>query len=415
MRDRGTGTAAAHEDFDAALREATAVAALSPSSHNCQPWALARLTGDARETAHRYLRLDATRPEDEVEYLVLALDRKRELVALAAHAVEMQVSCGAYRYLLLRALAAHGWTAVGSRTVEEDPPEPGPDWPADWTPLCVTALRRTAVTGEDLPELRELAGRRHTNRAPYRSDPLDPALLAALAEPDGAAEGAVDDAVAGAADDADGVTIRHLTSPQDRQRFVSFLARHAGRDFRDRKAWRETHSYLRFSETEANTRGDGFTLTHLFGPMSRVRHLAMRCLLAPAVMRLLCLVGYHRILAVGLAATVRRSPALVAMCLTGREPGLADALRGGARLARYWLAATRAGLVLHPVSVVLQHDDLRLGVQRELGLPGRTFFLSRLGRPLAGASASPRRTDSAGYRNVGTTVVGPGLTSAHER
>lgn len=379
-------TATPVSTFTQALEAAAEPAALSPSSHNCQPWGLGRATtGAARRAA-----ADLT-GEDADEYLVLALDRGRELTALDAHAVEMEVSCGIYWRILLRGLAAQGWTTTAARVLDDDASfggggSPfGAGWPAAWTPLCVVALRRGAPAGERLDDLRETALARRTHRGPYRPQPVPAGLLRDLAETD-AAEGG-----------ADPVHVRHLTGARDLRAFAAFVARHAGRDFGHRAAWRETHSFLRRDLADAAARGDGFTPEQLFGPMSRPRRAAMRCALAPVTMNLLGKVGYHRVLAAGLADLVRRTPAVVTMGFAGRAPGRADLLRGGARLADYWWRATRHGLSLHPVSIVIQHEDLRARLERELSLPGRTFFVSRVGVAGAPAPRSHRRADAAGH------------------
>ncbi|MEU2281089.1 RedV protein [Streptomyces sp. NPDC013178] len=382
--------------FPEALDEATRCAALSPSSHNCQPWGLARaVSGPARAAAAAFLGLaeddagQASSPPGGTEYLALALDRRRHLVALPAHAVEMGVSCGAYWRVLLRALAAQGWAPVRSRTAEEPGACPfGAVWPREWSLLCVVALRRGAASDERVADLAATARERRTNRSPYRTAPLDPGLLEHLARPAHDAEG------------SGGIDVRHLTDPTALEAFAALLARHAGRDFAHHRAWRETHSFLRWSEAHAHGRGDGFTLTQLFGPMSRPHHLARRLALAPSAMRVLCRAGYDRRLAAGLAALARRSPAVVAMGFTGVAPGPADVLRGGARLVDHWLRATRSGLALHPISVLLQHDDLRHEARTALGLPGHTFFLARLGRPTVGSPPAPRCADAAQHRPI---------------
>ncbi|TDT28120.1 hypothetical protein EV562_115131 [Streptomyces sp. BK208] len=370
--------------FTQALEEAVGTAALSPSSHNCQPWGLARVTtAAARRTAAELT------GEDADEYLVLALDRGRELTALAAHAVEMEVSCGIYGRILLRGLAARGWTVASVRVLDGDAPirgggsRFGAGWPARWTPLCVVALRPGTPSGEGPADLRETALARRTHRGAYRPEPVPAELLRDLAgtvSPDG---------------ERDLIRVRHLTEPQELRAFASFVARHAGRDFGHRAAWRETHSFLRRDLADATARGDGFTPDQLFGPMSRPRRAALRCALAPATMRLLGKVGYHRVLAAGLADLVRRTPAMVTMGFAGPEPGRAELLRGGERLADYWWRATRHGLSLHPVSIVVQHDDLRGRLERELSLPGRTFFVSRVGAAERPAPRSHRRDDAA--------------------
>ncbi|CAL9602472.1 RedV protein [Streptomyces sp. R1] len=411
MTTRSSDHAAAPvSTFAQALEAAAGTAALSPSSHNCQPWGLARAT----TTAARRAAADLT-GQDADEYLVLALDRERELTALAAHAVEMEVSCGIYWRILLRALAAQGWTAAAVRTLDGDGLTGSGDetgsgggsgsasssrgasgavggallgagWPAAWTPLCVVALRPGTPSAERLDDLRETALARRTHRGPYRPAPVSAELLRDLAKtasPEGG---------------KDAVRLRHLTERRDLRAFAAFVARHAGLDFAHRAAWRETHSFLRRDLADAAARGDGFTLEQLFGPMSRPRRAAMRRALAPATMHLLGKVGYHRVLAAGLADIVRRTPAVVTMGFAERAPARAELLRGGARLADYWWRATRHGLSLHPVSIVIQHEDLRVRLERELSLPGgRTFFVSRIGVAGRPAPHSHRRDDAAGH------------------
>ncbi len=336
--------------------------------------------------------------EAGTEYVILALDRGRELRALAAHAMEMHVSCGAYWRLLRRALAAQGWAARQVRAVEV--PEPvrfSARWPSGWSPLCVAALRREGPSGEGLDELWALARGRRTHRGPYQSTAVDEGTLGALArtvavpvradDPHGAENG--------------GVTVRHLTSGQERSAFADFLARHAGRDFSHPAAWRETHAYVRWNAAEARRHGDGFTAAQLFGPLTPLQCLGKRLTLAPPVMRLLCLAGFHHRLAAEVAGHVRlRTPAVVVLGFTEESPGVAGQLRGGERLLDYWLAATEAGLALNPLSIVVQHDDLRRDLKALLGLAGCPFFVSRLGVPSTVAPASLRRSDSAGFRSI---------------
>ncbi|MFE6398001.1 RedV protein [Streptomyces alboflavus] len=430
--------ASASADFADALREAARIAVLSPSSHNCQPWAVAWARSEvSRAAAARVVegeagasgvprvadgpgggRGDGT--DEAYQYLVLGLDRDRELRSLPAHAVEMLLSCGLYWQLLLRALEAQGWSVDALRFADGplDPGAvrgaelPGTSWPRSWTALCVARLRgragagaeaRGAAGGEvgsgaqdggaELRTLRAAARARRTNRAPYRPQPVRPALLDGLLVPSGCA----------AARGAD-VTVRHLTSGADRDAFADFVAEHGGRDFSHREAWRETYAFLRADRAEAAARGDGFALDQLFGPLSWPSRQVLRAALAPATMRLLAPVGYDRFvgrrLAHGLARMVRPTPAVVAMSFDRTEPTLADAVKGGARLADYWLCATAAGLALHPVSVVLQHEDLRTAFQSSLRIPGRAFFVSRLGLPVTDFPCSPRRPAVAHLRRI---------------
>ncbi|MEU5832545.1 RedV protein [Streptomyces diacarni] len=374
---------APEEEFGAALTAATALAAHAPSSHNCQPWGIVRLAGTrARAAAGHVLGVE---PRPDEEYVALALDHERELSALPAHATEMRVSCGAYWRILLRGLAAQGWHATRTRTpASEAAPVHG--WPHRWSLLCIGALRRTATCQGSLAELHGAVHNRRTCRGPYRSEPLDPAVLTILERPSEAP---------GAAP-AGTVTTQHITQPHLVRAFADFCAQHAGRDFSHHKAWRETHSFLRWSAAHARSRGDGFTLPQLFGPLSPLRQLSTRVLLNPKVLLPLCGLGYHRRLAAGVATLIREStPGLLAMGFEARRPGLADMLAGGARLADYWLAATEAGVALHPLSVAVQHEDLRQELQKSLGLRGRTFFISRLGSPEVQGSPTLRRQGSA--------------------
>ncbi|MFD9905364.1 RedV protein [Streptomyces sp. NPDC059063] len=317
---------------------------------------------------------------------------------MAAHQVEMLVSCGAYGQLLLRALAAQGWRAGAPRFAEgglADAAWPWPgarpaDWPRSWTPLCAIRLHQGPPPGPDgLRALRTTAEARRTNRAPYRPGAVEPSLLDGLLEQGGT----------GLAHGAD-VRVRHLTSGADRAAVADFVARHAGRDFSHRAAWRETHSYLRFSEAEVAARGDGFTLSQLFGPLSWPQERARRIAFAPLTMRLLRHVGYPGLLARQLAHLVRPTPALTVMSFAGPRPSRADAVKGGARLADYWLCATEVGLALHPVSAVLQHEDPRTALEDRLRIPGRAFFLSRLGHPATEFPRSPRRPADAPLRTI---------------
>ncbi|MCX4911599.1 RedV protein [Streptomyces sp. NBC_00878] len=403
--------------FEHALHKAAEIAALSPSSHNCQPWAVAWPAGrDAREAAAALTGgpsgdtsgrdgHDGHDGAAEDEYLILAVDHERQLTSLPAHAVEMVISCGAYWQILLRALAAQGWSADGFRFADRFPDgsgtgEGGTDgegdedwalggtWPTSWSPLCAVRLRRTDEPAGSLAELHSTARARRTNRAPYHREGIDPATLAGLSAPSTAAAAGAD------------VTVRHLVTETERADFADFVARHGGRDFSHPSAWRETHSFVRWSRADAEAHGDGFPLSHLFGPMSWPRRNAMRIALAPLTMRVLRHVGYHRVLARGLARMVRPSPAIVAMSFADRAPSPEAVVRGGAQLADYWLRATDAGLVLHPVSVVLQHDDLRAELEDGLRLPGRAFFVSRLGRPTTEFPPSPRRAAGVALRRI---------------
>ena len=384
MTDTEPARLASATSFDQALREALAIAALSPSSHNCQPWAVGRLTSaPARAAAAAVLRVAET---GDRTCLALALDRERELRALPAHAVEMWVSCGLYWGFLSWALEALGWDAANATILDQRGAADAravPGWPSPWSALAVAAFARSDRPTDPgvAARLRAVALARRTNRGPYRDLPVDPVLLHRLANRPGRA-----------------ITVTHLRTTDERAAFADAVAQHGGRDFAHPQAWRETYSYLRWNDADAAAQSDGFTLGQLFGPVSAIRRGLMRAAFTPTVMRDLRYVGYHRTLAQRLAQVVRQTPAAVAIGVEDARPGQADLVRAGAALADYWLDVTRAGLALHPISVVLQHDDVRRQLQAALGLPGRTILIARLGYPATEFPRSPRRAAAAPLR-----------------
>jgi 4-hydroxy-2,2'-bipyrrole-5-methanol dehydrogenase len=380
--------------FIAALGTAAEVAARSPSSHNCQPWALAALVSqEARAAVGGLPDQPGARP-----YLVLALDEDRSLRALPAHAVEMVLSCGMYWELLTAALTALGWQVSATRyagalardAVRSSAPPGGislpAGWPRAWEPLAVAAAEPCPADPAAFASLRALAGQRRTNRGGYRTDGSALDRLSA------------DQTVAVTGTGAMAVRVDHIRDARERTEVARLVARYGGRDFAHAAAWRETHSFIRRDRADAQRRGDGFTLEQLLGPMPRPKELLVRAALAPGTMRVLRVAGYPRLLATQLAQVVTRSPGLVVIATERPEPGTEELFRAGSAIARYWVAATRHGLALHPVSIVLQHDDVRRRLQRALGVTGRAVFLARIGTPVAQVPPTPRRAPQASWR-----------------
>lgn len=374
-------------DFDDALRAAVDIARLAPSSHNSQPWGLAVVRSPAarRRICDVFERPDSGRlestPDDHL--LVLALDQQRELTALHDHRVEMYLSCGAYLHLLLEALRIAGWSAPRVAWNEAG----RSDWllpaalPEGWLPLA--AVRLSPAPPEErerLVELAHVAEHRVTNRAPYREEAPADALLEPPAPPR-------------AADDwrRSGVEVRRITERAEIEAIGAFVAANAGIDFAHRAAWRETHSFIRWSPGDHVE--DGFPIEQLFGPMSWARKLMYRAALAPSTLALLARVGYPGYIAKQLGALVGDAPALVAFSLPSEQPAISALVGGGAAVMEFWLRATAAGAALHPISVILQHPDLRARFQRDHGLSGRVFFFARLGYPASEFPPAPRRRD----------------------
>ncbi|MCA9537837.1 MAG: hypothetical protein KC620_03050 [Myxococcales bacterium] len=355
-------------DFEPAFAAALTLAEASPSSHNSQPWALA-------VGAPAVLGLDGPAGS---RALVVCLDEDRKLRTLAAHTLEMNLSCGMYLQALLLALRQQGFSGRLAWRIGDAPrPKFGADLPATWTPLAV-AIVAPGKPDDDVTDRVAALPARRTNRAPYAEGALAAADVAPLCAGEVAAEGPVGEPLA--------VTI--FDQPGDVKALGRFVARHAAADFAHAAAWRETHAYIRHDPANAV---DGFPLTQLFGPLSWARTWFFRIALHPVTMGVLKWFGYPRIIAGEFGALVAGSPASVAFALTDPKAGDADQLLAGARLLDAWLRLTAAGFAMHPVSVVLQHDDIRTKLQSEFNLAGRVVFFARLGRPVAAFPPTPRR------------------------
>lgn len=374
-------------EFDDALREAVDIARLAPSSHNSQPWGLAvvRSPEAMSQVCGVFDRPASGRPESRPgsRHLVLALDRERELTALHDHRVEMYLSCGAYLHLLLEALRIAGWGA--SRVAWNE--DSRCDWllpaalPGEWLPLAAVQLSPAPPEEHGrLVELARVAGQRITNRAPYRKEAPAATVLespAPLPPADAALRPAVE--------------VRLITERKAIESIGSFVAASAAIDFAHPTAWRETHRFIRWSPGDHLE--DGFPVEQLFGPMSRARKLLYRAALAPPTLFLLARLGYAAYLAKQLGELVGNTPALVAFSLPSERPAISAVVGGGAAVMEFWLRATAAGAALHPISVILQHPDIRARFQRDHGLSGRVFFFARLGYPASAFPPAPRRRD----------------------
>lgn len=369
-------TPPADVSFAGALARAATVAQRSPSSHNCQPWGLATLVSAAGMAEAARL----TGGRGDQHYVAVAVDGGRVLTALGgAHHIEMLLSCGMYRQLLGDSLAVLGWR-LRHETVVTGIDRFGPSWPAAWSPLWIASAESGPVDAAAFDQVARLADQRRTNRSPYLPGPIDFDALATVAGHD--------------------VELRRVRTSDERRRVAQVVARYGGRDYGDPAAWRETHSYLRGDQADADRRGDGFTYDQLFGPLTAARRALVRTALHPASMRLLRPAGYHRVLAHQVAAGVRRSTDLIVVSRPGDRHDAAEVAACGRAIMRVWLEATRQGLALHPLSVVLQHDDARRTLQTELGIGGRAYFLARIGPPTVVTRPTARRPYAECIRQV---------------
>jgi hypothetical protein len=362
---------------ETALRDAVEVARLAPSSHNCQPWALAsfesigvsnRLTGWLGEP-HR----------GNERWLLLAIDTRRALSALPSLATEMRLSCGMFLQLLIAGLAEQG---LGVRVVSCEGRPPIADYPAAWTPIVAVAIAPGVPQSAAWPT--RLAAERRTNRAPYQDR--------GVSDPDR-------DVLANAAPlfaDRDGIAVDLVVEPGVIRAAGKFVGRHAGVDFADLRGWTETFQYIRFGDEAAT---DGFAVTQLFGPLPAAVRQFLRLALSPGVMRFARHLGVPRVMARELGKLVARAPLLACVSVTSESPR-ADLAAGGVALD-LWMRATGLGLALHPVSAILQHAELRERFQRLVVPRGRAVFFARVGFPTATFPSTPRRSLEPGDETSG--------------
>lgn len=369
-------------DFASDLEMAAETAQLAPSSHNCQPWALCWLNSTAARTEARHA------ISGEGEYLVLALDHARALTALPAHRFEMAISCGGYWQLLIRALATRGWVVRQTRYDVTDHAF-GTQWPTRFEPLALARFVRGRADPAATVSLAEEATQRRTARGPYADSAPGPEALKSLA----AAVRTPNDRL------CDAIGVRHLCRPNDLATVATLTRRYAARDFSRTDVWRETHSYIRWTDASALIQADGFTPAQLFGLTGGWRLWAKRVALAPGVMRVLQLLDYPATLADQLATLVGRGPMVTVLSLPCRVVAPDVELAAGRALLEYWLAATRHGVGLHPISVLVQHPDSRTALADLLGITGRPYFVARLGYPQHRSGVSLRRPAIA-HRHV---------------
>ena len=350
------------------LRDAIEVARLAPSSHNCQPWAIASFeSSDVSKRLTDWLREPRRAGE---RWLVIAIDKNRELTALGSLATEMRLSCGMFLQLLTAALGERG---LATRIVACEGRPPIAGFPETWTPLAAVAIAPGVPRDAAWPT-RHAVDRR-TNRAPYQERSVDRVARDALAS------------AAPLFAERDGVSIQLIEERGAIRALGRFVGRHAGVDFANLQGWTETFQYIRFGNEPAP---DGFAVTQLFGPLPAAVRQFLRLALSPGVMRFARHLGVPRVMARELGKLVGASPLLACVSITDPAPW-SEVAAGGAAMD-LWMRATAAGLALHPVSAVLQHDAIREQFQRLVVARGRAVFFARVGFPTTTFPPTPRRS-----------------------
>lgn len=365
-------------DFASVLDAALRVAALSPSSHNCQPWAVIWLES---ETARRALTRFGVLARADHEYVTIALDLDRVLGALPGHALEMELSCGAFLYALVTRARSLG-CELASVDYHAQRLTFG-DWAHGTQRLqaqCTLGLSTASARVGSLASADAvLWSRRVTQRGPYRPTPIANDVVRQLEE--ACATVRIDPALASSAR----LHVFQAASALDRASRV--IQRYAALDYTHPSAWAETYRFIRFGGAAR----DGLPIKLLLGELPATHRRLAQLLLAPGCMPLLRRAGVPKLLAAQAAAQFRAGPALMVLTLNEDDAPLPPRLAAGCALMQTWLNATRHGLSIHPLSVLVQHDEARCALQEALGLQRRLFFFARLGEPCNPWMPAPKR------------------------
>jgi hypothetical protein len=321
-----------------AARRALDLARFAPSAHNTQPW---RVVGGGGR-------------------LVVSVDPRRHLDHSDPAGRDLRLALGGFVEALGIALRAEG---VAVRQV--DPPEG-----------AFAALAPDGAGDRDA-EAPSLLRRRQTSRLAYSPRDLEAASVEALA--------------AAARDQGLDLHLVPRGTPERARLDALFFA--ATREaWLDARAVAELRRWLRFDPEGARPPADGLS-THCLG-LGAIEGLGAMLAVRAAPWRVATAAFAAPLWAERLAETetaeVARAPFLGLLLRPGADPGpgMSPGSVGaaGAGLLRTWLAATKLGLAIHPISALL--DRRGWEVARHLGVAtGRVLFAFRLGH-----SAPPPRS-----------------------
>ena len=361
---------------EAVVRSAVADAFLAPSSHNAQPCSALWARSEAARGAVRAALGSGVRSASS--YLVICLVPERCLSSLPQHRTEMMLSTGAFAENLVVSLRAQGVTCE----VDCCPPpaalgKAAERWLGDWQPAAVLRLVGPGEPDPACVAVRAALPLRTTNRAPYQ--PRLPERTASRLRQ--ARSIAFPDA-------AELCSLEVIEQRQTREHLGDFFARHAGRELRHRASWAETYRHIRFS----GRADDGLPIGNLLArPVGGLSGAVLGWLLAPRVMSGLSRVGAAHLFARKAGKVVAAAPLALYLRARSEAPDEAAVIAAGARMQAVWLAATEDAVAVHPVSVALQHEELREAFARACQAPaGRGLWFARVGVPTASVPPAPR-------------------------
>jgi nitroreductase len=330
-----------------ALDAVLAAAARAPSAHNTQPWRV-RVAPTAGDGAVR---------------VVVHADASRWLRHGDPARRDLHLSVGAFIESLRLACSANGVRAESS--------EPHGFKTAAGTELV---LRAGAATSAEARAAASLARRRQTSRLRYAPRAPEPAAVEALS-------------VAAA---TAGLSLHLVSKAAPERRDLEGWTYAAVREgWLDPRAVAELARWVRVDPEGARRPEDGLS-THCLG-LAPAETAAFTVATRANVWRVAHATFLAPVLAAALARAEARAVEEAPFMGVLVAPG--DGGDAGAGLLGVWLAATRAGLALAPLSVLLDRRGWELG--RRLGVsPTRLVAAFRLGRS-APAPRSGRRPVSA--------------------
>jgi Nitroreductase family len=298
-----------------AERVLLAAVAAAPSLHNTQPW----------------------RFEVGTDRLRILADPRRQLAVADPYARQLHISCGAAVFNARLALE-HLGLEPKVRLLPE------PDRPRVLADVLVAGVRpgRSTTRQEDLYAA---IPRRHTNREPFRDEPVPAGVLAALS----------------AAAQSERAQLVVLTGPQERHRLLGLLREATEAEGRDPRVVAECRPWI----GGALERPEGVP-ADVLGPRPTDPRAAFRDL------------------GQGLDVTSRGSAEFearptLAVLTTERDDPEAW-LRAGQALQRVWLLITVEGLAASFVNQPLERPELRWLVRRLREGGGHPQMLMRVGR-----------------------------------
>lgn len=367
------------------LNQAINLAKFAPSSHNSQPWQIALVKSQSgKEIIDKFCNLGEINAD---YYLILSLNQERCLNSLAAHDLEMSLSCGAFLESLTIALASQNLQAIPSwynSSINSNPLPESIALPSTWIPISIIAIGRAQeVIGNDIAKEKvAFFQKRITNRGPYQKIQIPAALIQKLKTSQSFSFPEIHHQC----------QITLIEEPNQIEQVGTFFKSHSRIEVTEPSVWKETYQWMHFGEGKIQQAEDGLPVTQLLGSLSPLSQQVYKVLLSPPSVRLLNSVGLADYIASEYAKLIEDAPLLVYFNFNSEDPSLKTQLGGGALWLNFCLNATAAGLAVQPMSVVLQHPDIRSCFQEKFYLPsGRGFFFCRIGYPVVSFPPAPKK------------------------